>query len=507
MYPIHFFDRAARLWPDHIAVEHGEASLTYRDLQARVQALATGLQELDPEFGSRVGICCANSIEHLVSWLAVLAAGKVWVPLQPMNATAELIRAVEFTRTSIVIVEPGTAGKLAGAPTRFVMSDPDGGEGSTGELCRRFATRSPVKANLPLSATQAIKFTGGTTGLPKGVMQPYRAWNTNIAIQISAWGLGEGQRFLAAAPITHGTSTYILPTLATGGTLVLLDKPRPEETLDALQNSRITTTFVPPTVLYMLMELDGVGASDYAHLKNLIYGAGPMRPDAIGRAQEIFGPCLASTYGQTEAPQIATMISATELLDPAKRASVGRETFLTEVEIMDAEGRILPAGETGEVVIRGDLLMTGYWDQPEVTAKTLVDGWLHTGDLGLKDEDGYLFIRGRAKEMIITGGFNVYPADVETVMGEHPDVIDCAVYGVPDDKWGEAVHAAVQIRAEGAVTPAEIMAFIRERLGPVRTPKSVRILEKLPRNAIGKLQKTQLAEDHVAPCAQAHTGD
>ena len=185
------------------------------------------------------------------------------------------------------------------------------------------------------------------------------------------------------------------------------------------------------------------------------------------------------------------------------RSFFQRETFLTQVEIMDGEGRILPAGETGEIVIRGDLLMTGYWDQPEVTAKTLVDGWLHTGDLGLKDEDGYVFIRGRAKEMIITGGFNVYPADVETVMGEHPDIIDCAVYGVPDDKWGESVHAAVQVRDAQSVTPAEIIAFIRERLGPVKTPKSVRFVESLPRNAIGKLQKTQLAEQHMAQRADA----
>ncbi|EDM69880.1 AMP-dependent synthetase and ligase [Roseobacter sp. AzwK-3b] len=502
MYPIHFFDRAVRLWPDHIAVEHGDRTQSYKALHDRVQALAVGLQTLDPEFGSRVGICCYNSIDHLVSWLAVLAAGKVWVPLQPMNAKTELVRAIEFTQASIVIAQPDTVGKLDGADTRFLICDPEGGPDTTTQLRKDHDGQTPAIADMPLSATQAIKFTGGTTGLPKGVMQPYRAWNTNIAIQVSAWSLGVGQRYLAAAPITHGTSTYILPTLATGGTLVLLDRPRPEETLQFLQNAGITTTFVPPTVLYMLMELDAVGASDYAHLKNLIYGAGPMRPDAIERAQKIFGPCLASTYGQTEAPQIATMISAQELLDPAKRASVGRETFLSQVEIMDTQGKILPAGETGEIVIRGDLLMTGYWNQPDVTARTLVDGWLHTGDLGLKDEDGYVFIRGRAKEMIITGGFNVYPADVETVMGEHPEIIDCAVYGVPDEKWGEAVHAAVQVRDAKAASAEDIIAFIRERLGPVQTPKSIRFLEALPRNAIGKLQKMQLAEEHLAQNAE-----
>jgi acyl-CoA synthetase (AMP-forming)/AMP-acid ligase II len=248
----------------------------------------------------------------------------------------------------------------------------------------------------------------------------------------------------------------------------------------------------------MLMELEGVADADYASLRNLIYGAGPMRPEAITRAQDIFGPCIASTYGQTEAPQIATMIGARDLLNPAKRASVGRETMLSEVAIMDPDGAILPQGETGEIVIRGDLLMTGYWKQPEVTARTIVNGWLHTGDLGLIDEDGFVFIRGRAKDMIITGGYNVYPADVEPMMGEHPAVVDCAVFGVPDDKWGEAVHAAVQLTGGSDATGDEIIAFLREKLGPVRTPKTVAIYDALPRNANGKLQKAILVDDFLA---------
>jgi len=276
----------------------------------------------------------------------------------------------------------------------------------------------------------------------------------------------------------------------------MLDRPRPHETLGALQNNRIATTFVPPTVLYMLMELENVAESNYPHLRNLIYGAGPMRPEAIERAQSLFGPCIASTYGQTEAPQVATVISAADLHRPEKRASVGRETTLTQVEIMGPDGSILPAGETGEIVIRGDLLMTGYWNQPDKTAETIIDGWLHTGDLGLRDEEGFIFIRGRAKEMIISGGFNVYPADVEPVLGEHPTVVDCAVYGVPDNKWGESVHAAVQVRED--VSAENLIAFVRERVGPVKAPKSITFYDQLPRNAIGKLQKAQLTEEHIA---------
>lgn len=196
-------------------------------------------------------------------------------------------------------------------------------------------------------------------------MQPYRAWNTSIATQIRAWESGPGDRYLAAAPITHGTSTYILPTLGTGGTIVLFDRPRPEETLHCLQHEAITTTFVPPTVIYMMMQRAESRASDYRHLRNLIYGSAPMRSEAIAEAQSIFGPCVASTYGQTEAPQIATMIASQDLARPEKRASVGRETFLTRVGIMRPDGTLADIGDEGEIVIRGDLLMSGYWRQPE----------------------------------------------------------------------------------------------------------------------------------------------
>ncbi len=499
MYPFHFFERAARRWPDAIAAEAGDQKIGYADLLMRANALACGLQKIDPEPGSRVGICCYNSLEHLTAWLATLAAGKVWVPLQATNTADELCRAAGFVGASIIVTDGETVPRMQGARgsgVTFLSTEPTDHDRIITELIAEYEGAIPAPVALPLDAPQAIKFTGGTTGTPKGVMQPYRAWNTNIVTQIDAWSLAPGERCLAAAPITHGTSTYILPTLGSGGTLVLLDRPRPEQTLAALQTGDITTTFVPPTVLYVLMELEGVRDSDYASLRNFIYGGGPMRPEAITRAQDIFGPCIASTYGQTEAPQIATMITAEDLLRPEKRASVGRETMLSEVAILDPEGARLAAGETGEVVIRGDLVMTGYWNQPEKTAETIRNGWLHTGDLGMVDKDGFLFIKGRAKDMIITGGYNVYPADVEPMIGEHPAVLDCAVFGIADDKWGESVHAAVQLSE--AATADAILAFAREKLGPVKTPKTITIYDRLPRNALGKLQKSVLVEDYEA---------
>jgi acyl-CoA synthetase (AMP-forming)/AMP-acid ligase II len=502
MYPIDLFFRQAARSPEAIALEFGEERVSYADLAARAGALAAGLQALDPEPQSRVGICCFNHVEHVVAWLAVLAAGKVWVPLYPKNKAAEIGLGIAFTEASIVIADAGARPLVEGAGAAILVADPDGGAGTTGGLARAHAGAAPRFHAQPLHATQAIKFTGGTTGKPKGVMQPYRAWNTNIATQIAAWVLKPGERLLAAAPITHGTSTYILPTLGTGGTLVLRDQPRPDEILRCFAEERIATTFLPPTVIYMMMELPAARRGTYPHLRNLVYGSAAMRPDAIAQAQSVFGPCIASTYGQTEAPQIATMISAEELMRPDKRATVGRETMLTRVAILDPDGAILPTGAYGEIAIRGDLVMTGYWKQPDKTAETIRDGWLLTGDLGSFDEDGFLSIKGRAKDLIITGGFNVYPADVEPVLAQHAAVADCAIFGVPDDKWGEAVHGAVELRAGMAADPEEIVRFVKDRLGSVKAPKSIAVYEAMPRNNYGKLQKQVLVDDHVARVAR-----
>ncbi|ORE91032.1 AMP-binding protein [Stappia sp. 22II-S9-Z10] len=498
MYPIDLFHRQARKTPDLTAVEWAGGAMTYAELDAASAAFAAGLQAIDPAPGSRVGICAYNHAEHVVAWVGTLAAGKVWVPLYPKNRAEEIGRAIEFTEMSIVVADPEVRHLVDGGTAHVLTTAPDTGADTVAGLLARHQGERPAFHPLPLDATQAIKFTGGSTGVPKGVMQPYRAWNTNIATQIVAWGLTEGDRYLTAAPITHGTSTYIMPTLATGGTIVLIDRPRPAEVLAQLADNGITTTFLPPTMIYMMMREAGADRLKFPRLRNLVYGSAPMRSEEIARAQAMFGPVVASTYGQTEAPQIATMISAQDLTREDKRASVGRETFLTRVAILGPDGREMPTGEIGEIAIRGDLVMTGYWRQPEKTAETIKDGWLMTGDLGAFDDEGFLFIKGRSKDVVITGGFNVYPSDVEPVIAEDDAVADCAVFGAPDEKWGEAVLAAVEPKPGRTVDAEAIIARVKDRLGPVKAPKAVVVYPALPRNAYGKLQKQVLVDDFVA---------
>jgi len=493
MYPIDAFFRSVIKNPDAIAIEAGDHTLTYQALHDQVHSLAAALQALDPTPGSRVALCADNHVEHVISWLAVLAAGKVWVPLFPGHGTDELLRIIDFVDATIVLADPVHVDRLAAASAMIVAMNDDA-SGTQG-LRRRHAGARAVRLTPDLSETTAIKFTGGTTGVPKGVMQSHRGWNINLIATMSAYRMDHTERYLTAAPITHGTSTYLLPTLATGGTVVVTNRPRPAEMLSLLRNKRITTVFVAPTMIVMLLdELDGKPAETRS-LRNLVYGAAPMQPELIEKAQRSFGPVLASTYGQTEAPQIATWIGPDDLAKPERRASVGRSTLLTRVEVMQPDGQLCPTGQEGEVVIRGDLVMKGYWKQPEKTAETLIDGWLHTGDVGVIDAQGYLYLKGRLRDVVISGGFNVYPADVEAVLVEYPNIVDAAIYGMPDPKWGEAVHAAVVVRTGETIDIAALQAFVKERIGSVKTPKHVVIRDSLPRNAYGKLQKQILINE------------
>ncbi|MEN5166722.1 class I adenylate-forming enzyme family protein [Achromobacter kerstersii] len=501
MYPIDFFFRAAEQYPERVALDGPEGVITYAELAASTRALAAALQALDPEPQTRVAICAGNSARHILALLAVLASGKIWVPLNYRSTAREIGRILDATTPSIVIVDPAGAPLTpTGDGVRIHLDDGDDGDGGSGTglrlnaLLRQYAGREPTRHALSRDATQAIKFTGGTTGLPKGVMQPYRAWNAGIINQISSWALTRDDRYVVSAPITHGTGTYVLPVLASGGAHLLLDSVTPATITAAFRERGGTLSFMPPTLIYMIMAQDGVSRADFPKLRNLIYGGAPMPPEKIDRAREFFGPVLGTTYGQTEAPQIATVLRPADLNDPRNRASVGRATWLSDVAIMAPDGTLLPRGEIGEVVVQGDLTMTGYWRLPEKTAETLVDGWLHTGDTGLIDARGYLFLKDRLRDVIITGGFNVYPVDVENALSSHPAVYECSVFGLPDDKWGEAVHAAVQFHPGAQADADALKAHVRALLGPVATPKQFHIHDSLPRSSVGKVLKNAVRD-------------
>lgn len=499
MYPIDFFYRAARLMPERIALQSGDTALRYDELCLRVDAAAAALQALDPVPGSRVGICAGNTVEHIVALLAVLAAGKTWVPLNWRNPAGELDRIVAFTEPSIVIAEPAHLGtlNLKDVGAVIALGDAATGQPRFQDLLYRHRGETPRPHGRSRDEVQAIKFTGGSTGVPKGVMQPYRAWVTTIVNQIHAFGFDADERYLVAAPVTHGTSTYLLPILAVGGCHVLPADAKAATLLQCFRTQGITTTFMPPTLLYMVAAEAGADREHFPALRHLIYGGAPMPPEKIGRMRAFFGPVLETTYGQTEAPQVVSVMRAEDFADERNWRSVGRQGLLTDMAIMDPQGALLPVGEVGEIVVRGDLVMAGYWKMPEKSAETIVDGWLHTGDRGYVDARGYLYLKDRLREVVITGGFNVYPIDVESVLDQHPAVHESAVFGIADDKWGEAVHAAVQLKRGAVLSEQELIAFAKPELGSVKTPKAIHFYDDLPRSVAGKVHKPTIkAEVH-----------
>jgi acyl-CoA synthetase (AMP-forming)/AMP-acid ligase II len=490
MYPINFLWRSAERFPQRTALIDASGSLTFRELADTVLARASVLTALDPLPDSCVGIAAANSVDHLLTLLAVMAAGKVWVPLNPRNGDPELRRIVEFVEPTLVLADTAMAARLAGIPARLEPID---------------VLRQPAKAasepsmgprargGVSLERAQAIKFTGGTTGTPKGVIQPLRAWNTNIVTQIHELGLTPDDRYLVAAPITHGTGTYVLPLLGAGGALVFPDASTPAALLDAAAQHRATIFFAPPTLIQSLAEEQRHAPRDLSRLRYLVYGGAPMRPEQICAAQAVFGPVLCTSYGQTEAPQIITFLPP-EQMHGDRLASIGRPSLLTCVAIVDANGKPVPAGEEGEIAVRGDLVMGGYLNAEQETRKTLVDGWLRTGDAGVFDEQGFLYLRDRLRDVIITGGFNVYPSDVEVVLSAHPAVADCAVVGIEDPKWGEAVHAAVRLRTGMQVSADELISLVKRELGSVKTPKHIHFFDALPQSAVAKVLKPAVRE-------------
>jgi acyl-CoA synthetase (AMP-forming)/AMP-acid ligase II len=363
-----------------------------------------------------------------------------------------------------------------------------------------------TKPEVPVDMGDVVMLssTGGTTGKPKGVMNTHRSTQTFVAHFMLAcpYGADEWPVNLAAAPMTHTAGLLSLPCTARGGTVVVVTKPDPALIFKAISQHKVTEFFLPPTVIYKLLEIPGIEKVDMSSVKYLLYGAAPMSVEKLKKAIGLWGPIMAGGYGQTEAPAgIANLppdhhFVNGKLASEERLSSVGRPNPLIRVELMNDANEILPRGETGEICVRGDLVMKGYYKQPDKTAETIIGGWLHTGDVGHLDAEGYLHITDRKKDMIISGGFNVYPSEVEQVIWSHPAVQDCAVIGVPDEKWGEAVKAVIELNPGQSVTAEEIIALCKAKLGSVMAPKTVDFIESLPRSPVGKVLKKDLREQY-----------
>ena len=496
MRPIDHLYRRRQRTADAIAIAGPGQPLSYAELVAAVDALATALQVLEPSPGSRVGICARNTVEHLLALLATYAAGKVWVPLNPTNSRADLDRMIAVTRPSVIVADAFALDRFSHGDLPLIIAQEDAERGSgvpsVRGLIADHAGQRPSVIDRTDDDAQIIKFSGGSTGAPKPVVQSVRCVNAQVDGILTCFELDATDVNLIAAPLTHGASCFVLPVLAVGGRHALVDDPKPPRVLDAIEAYGVTTMYAPPTLIYGMLGDPSAPTRNYASLRHLIYSAAPMRADRIREAQRVFGPVVETAYGQVEAPQIVTAMRAHELLDEENLGSIGRPSPVAQVAIVDSMGTSLPNGEVGEIAVRGPLVMSGYLDRPEMTADAIVDGWLRTGDLGSIDARGYVYIRGRLREVINSGGFKVFPGDVEAVLVQHPAVAECSVFGLPDDRWGEAVHAAVKLTPGVLINAAELIAFAKAELGSVKAPKAIHFVTELPRNAAGKVSRADV---------------
>jgi acyl-CoA synthetase (AMP-forming)/AMP-acid ligase II len=494
---IALFDRGASLYPDRDCFVDATGSRTYRQVRERVQRIANALYANGFQDSQKIGLLSPNCSSGFESMLASYRAGGVFVPLGGQAHIDENLFSMQRAEISVLFFHSSKAGYLdalkAGCPSLTLPVCIDASLPGIASLEDWIATDYPAAPQVPETPDRVVSIyqTGGTTGRPKGCVFTTLTWDTLAANFHAHLPIDTPPVFLAVPPITHGAGCTAIPMLAKGGTIILQPGFEAEAVLQAIDQHRVTHLWLPPTAIYMLLTHPSLGTHDYSSLKYFLYSAAPMSVDKLKECIDVFGNIMVQVYGQAEAPMFATCLNSAEhaiAADGSHRlASCGRPMVFTPVEVMDEEGKLLGPNERGEVVLGGNLVMAGYYQDPDATKEAMAHGWLHTGDIGYKDEAGYVFLIDRKKRLIITGGFNVYPGEVERVLLAHPAVQDCAVVGVPDEKWGEAVKAVLELKPGASVTEEEVIAFCKAQLGSVKTPKSVECRDSLPRTAVGKV--------------------
>jgi len=497
---------ALRRFPDRVAFREDGREVTYAriaDLLARWIAV---LRRCGLERGEGVGVLSPNRHEVWLGQTAAPFAGGRFTALHPLGSLDDHRYACDEAELRVLIVDPiyaeragALADKCASVETVLTL-----GPASIGEDVIALAdsvTPAPLDAGPhgPEDITWLL-YTGGTTGIPKAAMLPERALAQMVYSVLSGWDLPREKRYLASAPISHAAGMLITPVLLSGGTVVLHRSFDPARWLATVAAERITLSLLVPTMIYAVLDHADLERTDLRSLETIMYGASPISPTRLAEGIRRIGPVFCQLYGQTESTGVGTALwRAQHLIDDLHRlTSCGMPIPGARVAVLDDEAQPVADGTPGEICVQGASVMQGYWKQPDLTAAALQDGWLRTGDMAIRDEQGLFFIVDRKKEMIVSGGFNVFPREIEDVLSTHPAVSVAAVIGVPDDKWGEAVKALVVAKPGVPVDAAELIALVRDRKGPVYAPKSLELVDTLPITPVGKLDKKVLRERYWA---------
>jgi len=504
-------DWPARTFPGRIAIVSGERRITFAEFDERINGLANGLLDVGLAENARVAVLIENSPQAVEARFAIMKAGLCMVPLNTRQATVEQVEVVQHSEAACLIASAAWSGR--GAEIRkacprvqYFIADENAAAGALDyeKLLATSSARSPEVA-VSVHALERIAYTSGTTGTPKGVMRSFLNFVARLRNDFlnEDHVIDENDVFVNVAPLTHAARNHVHKYYVKGGTNVVLDRFDAEVVLATIERERGTGVMLVPTMLERLLRYERLGSFDIGSLRLISVGTAPISPEVMGEALDHFGPIVRQTYGLTEASQPILLMPPSALLTPdphtreRRLASSGRPALGVEVRIVDGDGAELVPGKVGEIVIRGDVVTPGYWNDPAATAEVLRDGWLHTGDLASRDEDGFVYVADRAKDMIISGGFNVYSREVERALEAHPAVREAAVVGVPDREWGESIVAFVVLHSSTEMRIDELIRHCQERIASYKKPRAVHVVSELPRNVQGKVRKPDLREEAI----------
>ncbi|QIL83508.1 long-chain fatty acid--CoA ligase [Diaphorobacter sp. HDW4A] len=500
---IDYLDKGAQLGPGDPCLIMGNTLLSYEQVQRISHRVGRGLQAAGIAPGSKVAVLSGNDATAFACVFGISRAAAVWCPINPRNEASENRHVLDAFDCECLIFHSNYAAMVEQMRTQlpkvrlWVCLDRTLPSAQSLDEWLADVSDSPLHVQ-PVDDLAMIAGTGGTTGQPKGVMLSGTNLETMTALTLMGYPFEGRPVYLALAPLTHAAGVLCFPIMAHGGRIVVMPKPDIADFLAQIERHRVTHTFLPPTLIYMLLAHENLATTRLDSLQCFWYGAAPISAARLEEALVKIGPVMAQLFGQTEAPMMISMMKpkdhfhADGSIARERLTSAGKPGPLVQVATMSPDGQLLAAGETGEIVVRSSLVMMGYYQNPAATAEASAHGWHHTGDVGYIAPDGYLHIVDRAKDMIITGGFNVYSVEVEQALLQHPEVHECAVIGLPDDKWGERVVAVIQPHAGKSPDATEVQAFVKALIGSVKAPKQIDIWQDLPRSKVGKVLKRDI---------------
>lgn len=494
-------------FPERVAVRFRDQELTYKELRRKAFRVAHALIRLGVQPDTRVALLMSNCIEYVIADQGVIQAGAAKVPLNDMLGEQEIAYNLADSNAKVAVVGANFFDIVADCRDRLPELETVVGLAPAAECPAGFVPWEEFLAGGEETSPQVdvgpqhlalLLYTGGTTGKPKGVMHTQQSISLNMLSHVTEMGLQDDERLLLSSPLPHSAGFLLLAGLLKGATHFIESRFDPETVVRRITEDGVTLTFMVPTMIYRVLDWIGDREFDFGYLRTIIYGAAPITVERLRQGLDVFGPVFMQLYGQSEAPNFVTRLRREDhRVDDAhvhRLLSCGQPVAMAQVRIVDEQGNDVSPGESGEIAARTPYNMLGYHRLPEKTEETLVGGWLRTGDVARQDEDGYVYLLDRKKDMIISGGMNVYTTEVENAIQTCPGVGEVAVVGVPDPDWGEAVTAFVVPERANGLAESDIIGHCRQVLSKYKVPKRVHFRDALPVTVYGKLDKKALRQ-------------